>query len=228
MKVQSTRDVAKLNKTNCIIYGESGIGKTKLVTTAPKPLIIDSESGLLSVADFDLDVVQARSLKDTIEVYNFLANEKHDYETVFVDSLSETAQIVLTEYKAKERDPRQAYQKLGEEVISMVRKFKSLPMHVVFVAKQARLIDEFNGRTSYGPSFPGRMLDAELPYQVDVLLAMRFHKHEGKQYRVLQTGVSIQYNAKDRSGLLDNLEKPDLSSIFEKISAGSIQAELKI
>lgn len=202
---------------NAIIYGPSGIGKTVLGATAPTPLIISAEDGLLSISDQEIDTTDVRSLEEFEAAYEFLANSEHSFETAIVDSLSEIAQVLLAEYAAVERDKRQAYGKMADEILSLVRKFRKLPMHVVFNAKQARIVDEFTGKTTFGAKFPGKVLVSELPYQLDEVIAMKFQKHEGKEFRVLQCHPDIQFDAKDRSGNLSKLEKPDLSVLFEKI-----------
>jgi hypothetical protein len=180
---------------------------------------MSAEKGLLSIADTDVDVTEVTSLADIKEVYKHL-KKGTEYDTVCLDSISEIAQVVLTEYKAIERDPRQAYGKLGEEVLSIVRSFRDLPMNVVFIAKQDRVVDELSGRQNYGPLFPGRILTQEVPYQTDIVLAMRFHRKDGKSYRVLQTEADIQYAAKDRTGKLEKLEKPDLAALITKVTGG--------
>lgn len=202
---------------NGMVYGVSGIGKTVLAATAPSPLIISAEDGLLSLAEKDIPTTDIRSLKELVQVYNFICNESHDFKTIIIDSISEVAQVLLVEYAAKERDKRQAYMKMADEVLALVRKFRRLPLNTILNAKQARIIDEFSGKTSFGPKFPGRVLENELPYQLDEVLAMRFHKFEGKEFRVLQTAPDIQYEAKDRSGKLSKLEKPDLTKLFNKM-----------
>lgn len=206
---------------NALIYGVSGVGKTVLAATAPDVLIISAEDGLLSIADRDVATTEIKSLKDLIAVFNFLANEEHSYKSLAIDSFSEVAQVLLVEYAAVERDKRMAYGKMADEMLAMVRKFRSLPMNTIFIAKQARIVDEFSGKTTFGPKFPGKMLENEIAYQLDEVLAMRFHKHEGKEFRVLQTAPDIQYEAKDRSGKLAKLEKPDLSIVFNKILSKS-------
>ena len=40
---------------------------------------------------------------------------------------------------------------------------------------------------------------------------------KGKKYRYLQTQPDYSWTAKDRSGKLDEQEKPNLSHIFDKI-----------
>ncbi len=211
---------------NGIVYGPSGIGKTVLAATAPKPLIVSAEKGLLSISDQEVDTTEIKSLKDLKQVYTYLLKETHTYETVVIDSLSEVAQVVLAEYAAEERDKRKAYGRMGEELLSIIRKFRDLPIHTIFNCKQARIVDEFSGKNSFGPKFPGRILDGEAPYQLDEVLALRFHKHEGKEFRVIQTGADIQYEAKDRSGMLKMFEKPNLTLLFEKILCKSKKEDL--
>lgn len=41
--------MSQTQHTNCLIYGESGIGKTVLCATCKKPLVISAENGLLSL-----------------------------------------------------------------------------------------------------------------------------------------------------------------------------------
>lgn len=218
LKVQSTRETALDNYINAIIYGQAGIGKTYLCGTAPKPLILSAEDGLLSLAGKDIDFIKITKFQDLINVYNEVQKSKeHGYETICIDSLSEVCEVILAERKLEERDPRQAYGKMADEIIAAVRKFKKLPYHTFFIAKQGRIEDQMTGKQSYGASFPGKVLPDNMPYQVDLILAMRIGKHEGKEYRYLQSAPDIQYEAKDRSGALSSKEQPDLTALITKI-----------
>lgn len=217
LKIQSTRDTAASQYINAIIYGQAGIGKTVLCGTAPNPIILSAEDGLLSLAGKDIDFAKITCFQDLIEAYNELKKGEHDYQTVCIDSLSEVAETILAERKKNERDPRRAYGDMAEEIIAAVRKFKRLPMHVFFIAKQGRIEDAFTGKQSYGPAFPGQVLQSNLPYQVDLLFPMRLGKHEGKEFRYIQTAPDVQYEAKDRSGIFDAKEKPDLGVMIEKL-----------
>ncbi len=67
-----------------VIYGTEGIGKTTTASEAPKPVFIPTEDGLdqTDCASFPL----ARSLADVESALRALIQEKHDYETVVIDS----------------------------------------------------------------------------------------------------------------------------------------------
>lgn len=221
LKIHSTRTVGEIAYINAIIYGQSGIGKTVLCGTAPNPLILSAEDGLLSLAGQDIDFVKITKFSELINVYNEITKALKEgerlYETVCFDSLSEVAEVVLAEGKKEVRDPRQAYGTMAEEIVAMVRKFKKLPMHCIFIAKQGRIEDGLTGKQSYGPAFPGQVLPNNIPYLIDLVLAMRMGKHEGKEYRYIQTAPDIQYEAKDRSGALALKEPPDLTAMITKI-----------
>ena len=62
IKITSTKDFY-LRGIKCLVYGESGVGKTVLCSTAPDPIIISAESGLLSLRKKDIPVIEINSLK---------------------------------------------------------------------------------------------------------------------------------------------------------------------
>lgn len=204
---------------NCIIYGKSGVGKTRLSSTAPKPLILDSENGLLSIKDKDIPVIKIKDFDDLKEAYDYLTSKKAKklYETIIIDSASEVAEIVLQQLKKETKDGRQAYMQLGEICLPLLRDFRDIPYHVIMICKCKAI--ETDGIEIYKPSMPGKALVENIPYLFDLMLAMRIYEDDEseKQMRYLQTQPSLTYEAKDRSGKLNDMEKPDLGKLFKKI-----------
>jgi len=68
-----------------LIYGTEGIGKSSTAAQAPNPIFIPTEDGLdqIDCASFPL----AARLVDVEAAIQSLLNEKHDYETVVLDSV---------------------------------------------------------------------------------------------------------------------------------------------
>lgn len=68
-----------------LLYGVEGIGKSTFGSQAPKPIFIQTEDGLdeLDCDRFPL----AKSYEDVTEQLGALRREKHDYESVVIDSL---------------------------------------------------------------------------------------------------------------------------------------------
>ena len=223
-KIQSTQDAARQQGVNILVHGPAGAGKTRLCATLPAPLIISAESGLLSLADYDLPVITVNSLEDVTEAYNFLtrSEEATRYQSVAIDSLTEVAEVCLSHEKAVEVngkfvDPRQAYGALIDKMTLIVRAFRDLPnKHVYMAAQQERI--QIDAALIHGISFPGKQLTTSLPYMFDELFALRVETNpEGKIVRYLQTSRDSQYDAKDRSGKLAQFEEPHLGNIINKI-----------
>lgn len=217
IKLTSTR--RDIHFIKCLVYGESGIGKTVLCSTAPRPIILSAEEGLLSLANQDIDVIEVKSLKDVEEAIKFV-KKSEEYDTVCLDSLSELAETLLAEFKNEEKDPRKAYLRMGEELTVLMRELRGLKKHVVVTAKQGTVKDELLGRITYAPSAPGQAFAASIPYFLDLMFCMRAKKANKELIRYLQTQPDIQYMAKDRSGCLKDMEEPNLTLIFNKIVKG--------
>lgn len=221
IKIDSTKKT--VNSVKALIYGESGVGKTKLASTVPNPLILNAEGGLLSLAQNNIDSVKIETVIDIMDVYEFLteSEDAKKYETVVLDSVSEIGEVYLSTLKKLHKDARQAYGELADDVSKMIRAFRDIPdKHVYFIAKAARIEDE-NGISKYVATMPGKNLLNNLPYYFDLVMPLRIGKLEdGSTYRYLQTKAELQWNAKDRSGVLDDIEKPDLGEIFKKIKNG--------
>lgn len=206
-----------------MIYGRAGVGKTRLMATAPGPLIINAESGLLSLKGWKLPYVTVKSITELDEVYIWLT-QSHDaryIQTVGIDTISEIAEVVLYDAKGVIKDPRQAYGSLIDTLHPRLQKFRDLPnKNVVFISKQEMISDQMTGINSYGPSFPGKELPRQAPYLPDELFHMGIGAaRDGSSYRYLRTQPNFQYEAKDRSGRLNEFEPPDLNYIFGKIAA---------
>lgn len=214
------------NGFKCLVYGPSGVGKTTLCATAPRPLIISSEAGLLSIAREypDLPVIEIKCLADLAEAFNFVATDKDfmpDIDTICLDSISDIAEAILIDEKKRAKDPRKAYGELGDKMAYYIRAFRDLPgKHTLFTAKQDREKDEATGAMLYGPMMPGKMLTQNLSYFFDEVFNMGVGKTpppENQEYRFLRTRIDFQFQAKDRSGALDELEEPNLGVVIDKI-----------
>lgn len=223
MKITSTREAAKLNGIKILVYGPPDAGKTYLCSTIPNPLIISAESGLLTLADYDIATIEVNSLQELREAYAFIASseEAKQYDTICLDSISDIAERVLSFEKKANKDKRMAYMMLGEQMSDLIRAFRALPKNVYFSAKLERSKDDYTGMMLYRPSMPGNALTEQLPHYFDFVLALRKDRdNDGNIYRYLQCEGDLQYIAKNRGGYLPRTMEPDLSRIYEAISHG--------
>jgi len=221
MQPQNTRQLAVSHGVKVLVYGPAGVGKTTLMATAPAPLLISAEAGLLSLRNVDMPVFTIKNLDELYAVYNWITKSKEaqQFQTIGLDSISEIGEVCLSTAKGQTRDPRQAYGELIDRMMLLMRAFRDLPnRHVYFSAKMEHYKDEVTGAVKYQPSMPGKQLGPAMPYMFDEVFHMGVGKDDqGKEYRYLRTALDHQYDAKDRSGALDPFEPPDLTHIFNKI-----------
>jgi len=226
LKIQSLDDTLDARGLKFLAYGASGSGKTRLIGTLPgKVLIASAEAGLLSLASLPdrkrLQVVEISSIDGLREVYTHVKREG-GYDWVVLDSISEIAEVCLTEHKTKTKDPRQAYGAIQDDVGAILRAFRDLDCGVYFSAKESKEKDDATGRVSYGISMPGAKLGQQIPYLFDEVLRLIIVDDKDdagnvEKVRWLQTANDGRSVAKDRSGLLDPFEEPDLGAIAAKI-----------
>jgi hypothetical protein len=208
----------------CLVYGQAGIGKTRLMRTAPQPLILSAEGGLLSLRKENLPFLEIKDMNTFFGVFQWLyaAQDNYAYRTIGIDSASEIAETILAAELKNTKDPRKAYGELVNQMMAALRAYRDLPYrHVVFTAKMAHVKDQNTGGLLWGPSMPGQQLDQQVPYLFDEMFHLGAYRDaQGQDFTALRTRPDNQYQAKDRSGALDAWEQPDLNAIFDKIMKG--------
>lgn len=222
-KLQSTSGASSANGIKMLVYGRSGMGKTRLCATLPNPLILSAESGLLSLREYNLPFWQINNVTDLTEAFNWVQGSheaRSTFQSICLDSITEIAEQVLSNAKKLAKDPRQAYGALIEEMTDTVKKFRDLQgYHIYMSAKQAMNKDEVTGKQMYGPEMPGKVVGPSLPYLFDEVFMLGKNKdpQTQKDIHFLQTQSDFQVDAKDRSGALDYYEWPDLGNVINKI-----------
>lgn len=234
--LKSSLQLAVSHGVKVMVYARAGFGKTVLIATAPNPIMLSAESGLLCLSranlekmfgknnptiTYDIPVIEINSVEDLTAAHLWLTTHKDakQFETICLDSVSEIAEQVLTNAKGQVKDGRMAYGELIEKMTDVFKKFRDIKgKHIYFAAKEEYAKDEVNGISKFVPSMPGSKLGQASPYLFDEVFHLGIAKtKEGKTYRFLRTQPDMQYDAKDRSGMLAEVEEPNLTKIFNKI-----------
>lgn len=211
-----------------MVYGKAGTGKTRLLASAPSPIILSAEQGLLSLRGFNLPVWQIKTIQDLVEAYMAILKDPKfkQFKSVGIDSTSEIAEVLLNAEMKKTTNGQRAYGETQNKMTEIFRNFRDIPgLNVIFLAKEEFTTDAASGAKAYGPSFPGGKLSQQAPYLVDELFQLvNFGKNaEGVEQRFLRTQPDNQHQAKDRSGALAEWENacPEtgggLTTIFNKM-----------
>lgn len=222
MQIQNTSKITIKDGVKCVVFGGSGIGKTRLLATAPRPFIFSAESGLLSLRKEKIDYADISTYKQLLDGYTWAmgSSEARNFDTFGLDTLSEIAEVVLSEELKKTSDPRRAYGETQQQMYRMIRNFRDLPnKHVVMNAKEM-LVNVAVNQCAVA-IMPSEKLQAQLPYFFDLVLHLYVGSDptSGNRYTGIHTQSSVNWQAKDRSGNLDSIEYPNLSNIFKKAYA---------
>ena len=156
---------------------------------------------------------QKKSITEQVKMIEYFST----FETICLDSITEIAEVILSREKSNSKDGRMAYLVMGDLINTYIRRFRDLPFNTYFTAKVDKMQDEM-GKVLYSASLPGRKTSGNLPYFFDEVFALRTERSEdGTVKRVLQTADDGIFNAKDRSGVLNYYEEPNLGTILNKI-----------
>ena len=223
LQLQSVDSNTTQNGIKCCVYGKAGIGKTRLVLTCPQPLILSCERGMLSVRGHNLpQLPEINSLAELINCLDWCINSPQcaQFNTLFFDSISEAAEIVLKHSKATHKDGRQAHDHTNDQMIWKVfRGFRDIPRkHVVMTAKERYDEDQYTTIKQFKPSMPNARLRLELPHFFDYVFRYcdGINMQTQQPWKALQTSADPTCVAKDRSGKLAMYEHPDMASLFNK------------
>lgn len=222
MKAQDLKPASTLAlqygvKTLC--YGAPGAGKTPLINTAPRPVLCVVEPGMLSMRNSSVPCWPAFDAAKIAEFFDwiFRAPDSKNFDTVGIDSISQMAEIILTDELKKNKDGRKAYGEMSRKVMDYVNGLYFMQnKHVYLIAKQ--IIADDNGISRRKPYFPGQDLNVKVPHLYDEILHLAKVQMPTMQQPVtaFRCNESFDTLARDRSGKLNELEEPNLTNLFKK------------
>jgi phage nucleotide-binding protein len=234
MLIQKVDEVVKDHGIKCVLYGASGVGKTTqiktLVSEGFKVLVISAESGLLSLAGTKVDMVDistndkgeqlppSKRFERLLEVYKYMSSQKHGYDTIVLDSLTELNSCLLEALREKFPDAKDTLRMFGENSMimqKMIKAFRDLEINVILIALESNEKDDV-GRRFTTIDVVGKVA-AAIPPLFDEVLYMFVDDKGGRQ---ILTNKSEKTVAKDRSGKLTMVEEANLGKIFKKIKGG--------
>lgn len=238
----STAQITAGHGVKMAVFGNAKVGKTALMATSPRPLLIAIEPGLIVLKPaniarmygtgtpgicYDVPVAKVKHvngqspLPQVREVHKaFLRRDgwTNDIDTIGLDSVSQLAEWELAFQMTQTPNGQKAYGEMADAILEVIRDFTTLPdKNAVFLFKQS--VSSHSGL--YSMACPGQLLDYHLPYEFDCVSQLCVTEGaDGAAHRYLRTQPDFKNFSGDRTGALDPKgEAAYLYNIFAKISA---------
>lgn len=232
------------DKFNCLLVGESGVGKTPFAATladceqTSPCLFLDVDMGSMSIISnprptiVEIDswgkvsaVYSLLKKKDWSKLAGLAGSDVKEYKSVVIDSGTELEymlrQVVMSEGAASEVPEQQHYLKTQERFRRLYRAFRDLPLSFVVTAGVRELKDVVAGTVRHYPAFQPSLCK-DLIRMTDLIIFMDVKLKEKQWVHTLQTHLSQRVIARDRSQKLESMyadEKFHFRSIVREVLA---------
>jgi len=222
IEVKNTKGLANISGVKLLVVGASGSGKTNLARSTGKTIIISAESGDLTLNDVEVDTVRVKSLNELKEAYKYVKDNSDKYDTVIIDSITETGDLIVAELKkdpefSSMKDGMKLWMKFSEIMLAIAKSFRDLDnINVVILALAESIKNGFEEKIM--PMIPAKKVQAKLGSLYDEVLMIRVDEDGNREFVCRPIP---DFDAKDRSGKLEPVEPYDklkgLKPIFNKI-----------
>jgi hypothetical protein len=153
VQTYTAKQIARQVRLKALIYGPAGAGKTHLITTLPKPvLVLDFEGGVTTLINADgCDIVPIASGQDLRDAITMLRQSQR-YASVAFDGLSLFVRRRASELRqSKERLTWEDWQKLTSELRAVVLPLVHLPVHLLLTCLPRYLREKDERGREVGP-----------------------------------------------------------------------------
>lgn len=216
--------LANLTGVKALVHGGPGSGKTPVIQTAPRPITLAIEPGILTLRNWDGVIVPGETVEQINDFFAWLEGsaEAKNFDTVAVDSVSEMAEVYLrremagTSKAGNKVNGMAAYGEMAKKTMKNLFFLNGMKeKHAYLIAKQ--LLSPEDEGTKKRPYFPGKQLNTEVPHLFDLIMELGTHNIPGHgAYHCFRTRDSFSSLARDRSGKLDEYEQANLAHVFNK------------
>ena len=233
-KVQFTDETAH-KKLNILVWGLPGSGKTHFAETAPRPFLINTDKGELTMHKSHIPFV---TIDGTMQVYETImsilddarkgkANEVVDFkeiDTIILDSVWKLSDLLLEEIMEEANNSGKAnYDNWGELLTRMskiIDGFTASNFHFIATSGEATRQDEMDAEEkivtfNFSGSYRNR-----LPYSFDFNLYLKATKRGKEMQFIANTMEENKRTAKSRVAIPRQIVDPSFKKIQDFVTEG--------
>jgi len=208
-----------------IVYGPAGTGKTPILNTAPRPVLLATEAGLLSMRGSSIPTYEAYNSQRIDEFFKWFFNstETKNFDTLGIDSGSQVADIYLNaamQGTSKQGNKKHGMAAYGEMATNTMEHLRTLYYtrykHVYMICKEQ--IADIDFQSLRRPYFPGQVLPIDVPHLYDFIIRVAKTNVPGVVGETLafQCNGTMNIMARNRTGNLADYEYPHFGRLVEK------------
>lgn len=234
---------------NILLYGDNGCGKTPLIGSSPKCLILNSDppEAVLSakVAGSTADVWNISDWSDAEEAYEYLRHERdHGYQWVWLDSITGLQFVGLDgimedlvaakPHRDRYVPDKHEYLQNMNRLSTWTRDMSALPINFGMTSHPFRFLQEGAEEEVVWPWVQGKDMPAKICGWMNIIGYVRIGRAkvggvEGV-HQLLHTSGRPGYYARDRFSALPpamvNPTVPKIQSIIESKVGGNVRKPL--
>ncbi len=212
--LQPASKFAVMSGIKALIYGSPGSAKTPIINTCPRPVLLATESGLLSMRNSTVPTWQAFTPDRIEEFFKWLFHsaEAKNYDTVAIDSCAQLADIYLQVALKNNKHGLKAYGDMATSVMDHLRPLYYLQQKHTYV-----ICKETTAEGMKRPYLPGQQLNVDIPHLFDFILHLGIKDvpNMGKTL-AFQCNQTYDVLARNRTGNLSDYEPPSFSQLVTK------------
>ena len=207
-----------------LVMGETGSGKSHLIATAKKPLILLTEAnGFASIAasNPNANVIPCYNLTDFDEALRAIKDGKiKDFDTLIIDSLTEFQRMIKERIQAQTKKSflsQNDWGTLANDMIKYIRAIIRLPCDFIATTLIDTTVEEDTGIRYVKPLFEGRKTASQIcTFFTAVGLVYKEQTQNGVVRALLLDGPD-RISVKPFPKLTGKIIEPNLDDIFHQV-----------